>query len=152
MLKIIGRLIGLDRKTMTHRMPNVAGFPDADAAENLMAKELADEQRWSSRKSTVLAGTIISDQLPGTVSCVVRDLSSTGALIELRAAKTGVIANASGLPDTFALVLLRDNSEVRCEVAWRQPASIGVRFLGAFKQVPPRAKAKAAPIAKRKWF
>lgn len=137
---------------MTNRMPIVASLPVADAAENLMAKDLANEQRWSSRKSTVLAGTIISDQLPGSVACVVRDLSSTGALIELRAAKTGVIANASGLPDAFALVLLRDNSEVRCEVAWRQPASIGVRFLGAFKQVPARSKPKPAPTAKRKWF
>jgi hypothetical protein len=133
-------------------MPIVAVLPAEAAAENLMAAELADEQRWSSRKSTVLAGTIISDQLPGTVSCVVRDLSSTGALIELRTAKTGVIANASGLPNAFALVLLRDNSEVHCEVAWRKPTSIGVRFLGAFKQVPARTKPKAAPIAKRKWF
>jgi hypothetical protein len=82
----------------------------------------------------------------------VRDLSSTGALIELRAAKTGVIANASGLPNAFALVLLRDNSEVRCEIIWRQPATVGVRFLGAFKQVPPRVKPKTEPAAKRKWF
>jgi hypothetical protein len=135
---------------MTHRMPNVAGLPDP--GENQMANELADEQRWSNRRSTVLAGNIISDQLQGIVSCVVRDLSSSGALIELRAAKTGVIANASGLPDTFALVLLRDNSEVRCEVAWRKPTSIGVRFLGAFKQVPARAKPKAGPTVKRSWF
>jgi hypothetical protein len=135
---------------MTHRMPIVAGLPDP--AENLMAKELADEQRWSSRKSTVLAGTIISDQLSGAVSCVVRDLSATGALIDLRAAKSSVIANSSGLPNAFSLVLLRDNSEVRCEVMWRKPTSIGVRFLGAFKQVPVRSKPKSAPNAKRKWF
>jgi PilZ domain len=108
----------------------------------------ADERRWSGRRSTVLAGTIISDSLSGSATCVVRDLSATGALIELRNSKTSV----RDLPDQFALILLHDNSEVRCQIAWRQPTSIGVRFLGGFRALPVRSKPKLAAPTKRSWF
>ncbi|MEQ1652179.1 MAG: PilZ domain-containing protein [Hyphomicrobium sp.] len=136
---------------MANRLPPLPDSDAADAAGIPLAQQLNDEQRWSSRKSTVLAGVIISDQIPGAVPCVVRDVSATGALIDLRSANSSVIASASGLPGTFALVLQRDNSEVRCEVAWRQQTTVGVRFISAFKTLPARAK-PVKPAAKRKWF
>jgi PilZ domain len=133
---------------MNSRVPAVLETSADSADENLAASALGDERRWSSRRPTVLAGTIFSDRLAGGATCVVRDLSATGALIELRNSKTSV----RDLPDTFALVLLHDNSEVRCEVAWRQPTSIGVRFLGGFKALPVRSKPKVQAPAKRSWF
>lgn len=136
---------------MANRLPPALDLDAAAAAGGAVAQNPSDEQRWSSRKSTVLSGTIISDQIPGAATCVVRDVSATGALIDLRSANSSVIASASGLPATFALVLQRDNSEVRCEVAWRQQSTVGVRFISAFKTLPVRAKA-VKPAAKRKWF
>jgi hypothetical protein len=127
---------------------DAAELASENAGETAMAETAGENRRWSSRRSTVLAGTIISDRIAGGAMCVVRDLSATGALIELRNSKTSV----RELPDTFALVLVHDNSEVRCEIAWRQPTSIGVRFLGGFKTLPVRAKPKTQAPAKRAWF
>jgi hypothetical protein len=138
---------------MTDHLPKLPDSDTAARAADLVVQAPGSEQRWSNRTSTVLAGNIISDQLAGRVSCVVRDLSASGGLIELSAAKGGVIASAAGLPDTFALILLRDNSEVRCQVMWRQPTAVGVRFLGGFKALPTaRDTRKAKAPAKRSWF
>ncbi|NOT69894.1 MAG: hypothetical protein HOP09_01035 [Hyphomicrobium sp.] len=117
------------------------------------AGKLGDERRWALRRASVLAGKIISDKLQGQVGCVVRDLSATGALIELRPSKDCAISSPAGLPDTFALILVRDNSEVSCKLAWRRDKTVGVRFMGAFRMLPQRpkqpVKLQSKPVKRR---
>ncbi len=119
----------------------------ASARSGLMAANLADERRWAQRKSSTLPGLVISDRLQASVTCIVRDLSSTGAQIDLKITKSSVIVDSLGLPQSFVLFLLRENAEVNCELAWRDGVSAGVKFKSAIRTLPPRTTQK--PPAKR---
>jgi len=54
------------------------------------------------------------------LTCMVRDISTSGALIE--------DANLALVPDNFRLVMEMESAERRCTVVWRKPKRIGVRF------------------------
>ncbi len=116
------------------------------AIPGLAADSLKDERRWAQRKRSVLAGKIIGDRLQGSVGCVVRDLSATGAQVDLKFSKTSVISSVGQLPDQFVLILERERAEVQCETAWRRGNSAGVRFVGGFRAMP---KAPTPPIRKK---
>jgi hypothetical protein len=121
----------------------------ADDATTLPASvldQLADERRWAQRKRSVIAGKIIGDRLQGSVGCVVRDLSATGAQLDLKFSKTSVISSVGQLPDQFILVLERERSEVQCVTAWRRGDSAGVRFVGGFRAMPKAP----APLNRKK--
>jgi hypothetical protein len=100
--------------------------------------ETHDDRRWAHRRSGIFPGYIIAENLQATVSCVARDMSSTGALLELIIDRYSIIATAEGLPNTFRLVLRRDNAEVDCHVAWRNERRLGVRFVGAMRMLPKK--------------
>ena len=56
----------------------------------------------------------------GTIDCVVRNISDTGAALE--------IASPVGIPDTFTLLISGDHVSRNCRVAWRSDKRIGVAF------------------------
>lgn len=99
-----------------------------------------DEQRWAFRKPRMFAALIVSDRLQGTVGCLVRDMSATGARIALQIDRNSLIASAAGLPNTFKLILDYDQVEVDCEIAWRSDRAFGVRFLSSLKQLPKKPR------------
>ena len=53
---------------------------------------------------------------------MIRNLSSTGALLEIGA--------PTDLPDKFVLVVLSNHKRQNCEVVWRQGYRYGVAFTG----------------------
>lgn len=119
---------------MSHK-PRV-NWGDAATVPGFVADTLADERRWSMRKKSIIAGLVVSDRLQGTASCIVRDLSATGAQVDLKLTKTCVVGSVNGLPDQFIIVMPRENAEVPCEIAWRRGQSVGVRFIGGFRPIP----------------
>ena len=56
----------------------------------------------------------------GPIDCVVRNLSVTGAAIE--------VPNQAGIPDSFLLVIPDDGLRLPCHIAWRTDYRIGVAF------------------------
>jgi hypothetical protein len=56
----------------------------------------------------------------GAIHCVIRDLSITGAAIE--------VANPASIPKSFVLVVPDDGLQLSCEVVWRRQFRIGVKF------------------------
>jgi PilZ domain len=56
-----------------------------------------------------------------TVNCLVRNLSITGAAIE--------ISSRTALPERFVLVVPGDGLHLPCHVAWRKEHRIGVAFI-----------------------
>ena len=54
----------------------------------------------------------------GAISCTVRNLSDSGASLE--------VASPIGIPETFALEM--EGAGRRCRVIWRRERRIGVRF------------------------
>jgi hypothetical protein len=77
------------------------------------------EHRASPRHRTFKAGTILFNRA-STISCMVRNLSATGACLE--------VASPLGISDDFTLVIDRDHLQRICHVAWRSPNRIGVEF------------------------
>jgi PilZ domain len=77
------------------------------------------EHRARSRHRTLKAGTI-SFNRAGAISCTVRNLSETGACLE--------VTSPLGIPDDFTLVIAHDHLQRSCHVAWRAPNRIGVEF------------------------
>jgi PilZ domain len=56
----------------------------------------------------------------GAIDCTVRDLSITGAALE--------VPNKLGIPAKFTLVMPGDGLHLPCHVVWRREYRIGVAF------------------------
>ena len=78
-----------------------------------------NEKREIQRRRTLKAGTIRVDA-KYTIDCLVRDLSNTGASLE--------IESPIGIPNRFTLVTKKDREHRSCHVIWWSPRRIGVRF------------------------
>ena len=78
-----------------------------------------EEKRTPERHRMLKHATIMFGWAAG-ISCVVRNVSPTGACLE--------VASHSGIPDTFDLVFDHDKSRRTCEVIWRKRLLIGVTF------------------------
>ncbi|MDK4722445.1 PilZ domain-containing protein [Rhizobium sp. CNPSo 3968] len=81
---------------------------------------LSPEGRASLRKRTLLGGKIIFNGGHSVFDCTVRNLSDTGAMIQ--------IENPLAVPNTFSL-RFPDDRLLACEVRWRKINSIGVEFV-----------------------
>ena len=77
-----------------------------------------DNKRSSNRQRVLKAGTIEFNG--GAIDCVVRNLSPTGAALE--------VASPLGIPEHFALVVAADHTNRNCQVVWRKEKRIGVMF------------------------
>lgn len=85
------------------------------------------EQRIDKRHRTFKGGTISFDRAAG-ISCIVRNLSKTGACLELD--------SVFGIPDEFTLVIKPEYLKRTCHVAWRSVNRIGVKFVYAHQLLP----------------
>jgi PilZ domain-containing protein len=81
------------------------------------------EHRRAARQRRFAAGKIELGHVGGGVGCMIRNLSSTGALLEIGA--------PTDLPDKFVLVVLSNHKRQNCEVVWRQRYRYGVAFTDA---------------------
>jgi hypothetical protein len=78
-----------------------------------------ERRRPPQRHRTFKAGTLVFNRAGG-VSGIVRNLSQTGAMLELE--------TVIGIPDDFTLLIASDHSMRQCRVVWRQPKRLGVEF------------------------
>ncbi len=78
-----------------------------------------EEHRTSPRQRVLKAGTISFNGDAG-ISCTVRNLSASGAALE--------VASPLGIPDRFTLVFENDHTTKACHIVWRKEKRIGVAF------------------------
>jgi PilZ domain len=76
------------------------------------------EKRKNVRLRTLKTRLIAFDK--GTISCLVRNVSISGACIE--------VASPVGIPDTFTLLIESDHIKRQCHVAWMKDKRIGIHF------------------------
>jgi hypothetical protein len=76
------------------------------------------ETRHAPRHRVSKAATI--DFIGGAIDCTVRNLSTTGAAIE--------VSNQGGIPEKFTLVMPEDGLHLPCQIVWRSGCRIGVTF------------------------
>lgn len=92
-----------------------------------------DERRDSTRHKSFLRGFVHVDKRRGAMSCLIRDLSATGARI--------VFSDTVAIPDIVTLHIPQKEQTLEARVEWRRGDEIGVKFSAA-----PQAAA-AAPEA-----
>lgn len=76
------------------------------------------EKRVTHRSRVVKTGTI--EFGGGALECTVRNLSKTGAALDVK--------SPVSIPDQFALVLTTSGLHFACRVMWRGKNRIGVKF------------------------
>lgn len=77
------------------------------------------EKRQVQRHRTLKAG-IISFNRAGGIDCQVRNLSATGACLD--------VISQVGIPDQFVLVIENDQLSKPCHVVWRKASRLGIVF------------------------
>jgi hypothetical protein len=78
-----------------------------------------NEHRKALRQRTYKGGSISFGSAPA-VECVIRNMSETGACLEVA---------SPGVPDNFTLLIKPELLKRSCSVAWRTDQRIGVRFI-----------------------
>lgn len=81
---------------------------------------MGTDNRRKPRQRTYKGGRINAERLPG-MDCVIRNLSDTGACLEIESTLVPI--------DEFNLVIKPEFLTRKCHVAWRKPQKIGVRFV-----------------------
>lgn len=116
--------------------------------------DMADDRRWSQRRRHAIPAYLVSDRMQQAAPALVRDMSSTGAKVELKAETVTGMATTAGIPENFVLVLSGDGIEFDCEVVWREPACLGVRFLRGSRVMTkrPKPKPQVMPPKKKSWL
>jgi hypothetical protein len=93
------------------------------------------EQRRFPRRATFLGALVSHPRIPEPVRCIVRNMSSDGALLESPLAKY--------LPLSFWLQLEDGNEPRLCIIAWRSERHVGVEFS---QQIVERGIRRAAVV------
>ena len=97
------------------------------STQGALAAKPDEEPRHVPRRRMLKSGVIAYNNRFCTLPCMVRDVSATGARLRV---DTSVSA-----PDTFELIIESDGLEASAEVVWRRANELGVRFIGAPRQV-----------------
>lgn len=96
-----------------------SGFtqPQADEVVAEAGKASTDKRRASRRNVRRTARIAFARQ---SLTCMVRDISATGASIEAK--------DVAAIPDQFRMRIEMESAERRCAVVWRKPTRIGIEF------------------------
>jgi hypothetical protein len=78
------------------------------------------DYRRARRQRTLKAGRIVFNQKSSVFDCTVRNLSRTGACLD--------VPSSIGIPAAFELVIEAVGTALSCRVVWRSDRRIGVQF------------------------
>lgn len=90
-----------------------------------------ENRRTSPRTRTFLKGRAIFNNRMSTMDCVVRNVSSTGAKLQL--------AESVTLPEQFELDIPQKGETVRVRLRWRRGDEVGVSFATPMAEPMPPA-------------
>jgi hypothetical protein len=91
-----------------------------------------DEKRVATRRKVLKTAKIVSFDRKTVLTCTIRDLSETGAKLNVEV--------SSAIPNEFQFFLLSDNSLRDATVVWRRSGQIGVNFTSPAKPAPSSLK------------
>lgn len=104
---------------------------DADVFPSVAATEQPKDQRWAPRKHQNEKGHIFIPHKDIWVPCEVKNISATGALLDISGGGT-VAGNSNLIPEQVTLVrkYFKEVTEVNCRVVRKGDGQIGVLFDG----------------------
>ena len=92
------------------------------AVQTVIVEVIMDDRRRLMRHRVFKFGSIGINRAGG-IDCRVRNLSSSGACLE--------VASQVGIPDDFVLLIAHDHMKQPCHVVWRDANRMGVEFRAA---------------------
>lgn len=100
------------------------------ATQTLGLKRQGAEKRYTVRRNQRLAqGYIWSEHMAASKPCTIRNISATGARIDLLMSGVKMHVTAG----MVTLFFSGERQEVECEVMWRSGRSLGLRFASPFR-------------------
>ncbi len=128
----------MDTKALSPETANLLARlkPKQGKAEHRVPIEPAKpkDTRKSRRQTACIQGTIHAERLNEAVPCLIRDLSATGARLEIVKGDRKAFTSEEWIPDVFTLAFKLERTEVDCEVVWQKGGLLGVRFLSLPRQ------------------
>ncbi len=88
-----------------------------------------NEHRNTHRRRTLKEGKIVLSDWK-VLDCLIRDLSESGARVEL--------GGLTELPKAFRLLITSSNELIPAEPAWQTGLAAGLHFTGPGQKAPPR--------------
>ncbi|HMN36429.1 MAG TPA: PilZ domain-containing protein [Hyphomicrobium sp.] len=107
------------------------------ASEALEGK--ASEKRFAPRRTAMTPAVVYLEDGPGSFPCLIRDMSTTGARLELREGWDNPFSSGVSIDDRIRLVVRMDRVMYECRIVRRGASELGVKFTAA-----PKALARAA--------
>jgi hypothetical protein len=89
----------------------------------------AIQQRARRRPVYTVAALLFAEELPSPLSCTVRDVSETGARLELDRFSLKGGGAETPIPKFVTVYFCPEKTEVECRLAWQDGRHFGVRFL-----------------------
>lgn len=112
--------------------------PDDKAAPHAASNEAArGETRFSPRRKSEIPATIYFDGTTVSVPCLIRDMSVTGARLQMREGWADKFTSEIKSAAKVILVIRNDRVMYDCKVVRRGDTELGLKFLSA-----PRPMAK----------
>lgn len=102
----------MDNQQTQHRV-------DADV-DDLYCQPTCYERRRAPRINADVEGVVRSYGVRAPLACVVRDISETGARLQ--------VERVDHFPDAFRLYLEQEDFSAACVVVWRSETEVGVNF------------------------
>lgn len=93
-------------------------------------------KRWAKRKPANTPAKILFDGITTPYECMVRDISSTGAQVEMSKTKFNPDGACDIVPNHFTLLIPLDKIAVECQSMWRRGSKLGVRFTSMVRTIP----------------
>jgi hypothetical protein len=110
------------------------------------------KRRGEERASVfTIAALVTGDGLPSPLPCTVRDISRSGARLEIdRIGIRGRAPRQARLPQDLTVYFCPSRSEVGCRLSWQDGSHFGVKFAAGIdlKRLPCGRLEKAQPRAR----
>ncbi len=79
-----------------------------------------NKRRREHRNRTLKSGKIVFNDGHSVIDCIVRDLSDSGACLQVN--------STAGIPRAFELIVANDSSSRPCQIAWQSETRAGIEF------------------------
>lgn len=89
------------------------------------------DKRWANRRKTETPGLVYLEGSSAVIACLVRDVSTTGAKIQMQENWMTLLGAVRHLPEHLTLVIRHDRVAYDCKIMRRNDRELGVKFLSA---------------------
>lgn len=101
------------------------------AVSRAPSAKTGDDKRWAGRRKTETPAMVYLEGSNAVIGCTVRDVSTTGAKIEMQENWKSLLGSVRHLPEHLTLVIRHDRVAYDCRIVRRGERELGVRFLSA---------------------